>query len=383
MTTTTRIARLPWRPARRLLLAVAAAALGALPIEAQSLDRTGGAGVLLTTYRFASPQQIDIEKMSLLTVPVAAHVPIGRNLEVGVSGAYASGTLTRADGQSTTISGLTDTEVRLTYLMSEDRVRLSASALAPTGKSRLTAEEMDVMGVVAADLLPFAISNWGSGGGLGLNAAVVVPMDEQTSVGVSAGYVVAREYEPLSATSYAYRPGNQLHVRAAADRRMGAAAKAALQVTYVHFGQDRTAGSNFYQSGDRLQAVGSFAFAAGARATGVVYAGYLKRQLGRYTEVVGVTPAQDLVYLGTGFRQSVRRTTLVPTLELRLLGNEDGVDQGRTISAGLGAEVPTGSFDLVPLARARFGQLTVRTGQESSFTGFEVGLSIRNRTFSR
>ena len=372
------------RAARRLMLG---ASLVALPLASASAqlqlsDPVGGAGVLFETYSFGTSEQVGIEKVSLLTVPVSARISIMRDLELGVSSAYASSTLTRTGGASVSLSGLTDTELRLTYQMMRERISLSAVAMAPTGKSKLTADEMDVTGVIAADLLPFAISNWGSGGGIGLNAAVAMPIGEATSAGVSLGYVAARKYEPLSATAFAYRPGNQLHVRAGADRRFSDAGKASLQLTYQHFGQDQRAGTNFYQSGDRLQAVGSYAFAARS-GTGIVYAGYLRRRTGQYTEVVRLTPAQDLVYLGTGFRQQIGGVVLSPTLDLRLLGSEIGVEQGRTISAGLGAEIPMAGFELMPLARARFGHLTLRTAQESGFTGFEIGLSVRNRTFSR
>jgi hypothetical protein len=109
----------------------------------------------------------------------------------------------------------------------------------------------------------------------------------------------------------------------------------------------------------------------------------LQRQEGKYTSVVQVTPAQNLVYAGTGFRQRVGGVVLVPTLDVRVLGNDAGIEQGRTISAGIGLEVPAGNFELLPLARARFGHLTVRTAQESDFSGLELGLSIRNRSFSR
>jgi hypothetical protein len=216
-----------------------------------------------------------------------------------------------------------------------------------------------------------------------MSAALALPVSDASTIGISGGYVMARSYEPLAATSFAYRPGNQMQMRAAADRTFGSSAKASLQLSYLHFGQDQTAGSNFYQTGDRLQAVGSLAFAAGDRGTGLLYVGYLQRQEGKYTSVVQVTPAQNLVYAGTGFRQRVGGVVLVPTLDVRVLGNDAGIEQGRTISAGIGLEVPAGNFELLPLARARFGHLTVRTAQESDFTGLELGLSIRNRSFSR
>jgi len=347
--------------------------------NAQVTDPQAGAGIVMESYTFRAPLQTNIDKISLFTVPIVARANLMPQLDLTVNAAFASATLTRPSGDQTTLSGLTDTEVRLTYATMGDRVRLSAIALAPTGKSKLTGDEMDVMGLIAADLLPFTISNWGSGGGVGATAAVAMPVSERSTIGVSTGFVAARKYEPLSAGAFVYRPGNQMHVRAAADRTFGASAKGSLQVAYSHFSQDQNAGVNFYQAGDRLQAAGSLAFAAGAKATGIAYLGYLRRSEGKYTDVVRVTPAQDLVYAGTALRHPMRGAVLVPSIEVRLLGNESGVDQGRTISAGLGVEIPRGSFELYPQAKARVGRLTMRSSQESDFTGFEIGLTVRSR----
>jgi hypothetical protein len=280
-----------------------------------------------------------------------------------------------------TLSGPIDTEVRLTAALMQDRMRISAVGLIPTGKSQLTPDELDVAGVVAADLLPFAISNWGSGGGIGLSAAAALPASEDMTVGLSAGYVLAREFEPVADNDFAYRPGNQLQIRAALDQTFGVSGKASVSLTFLKYSADQGSGANLFQAGNRLQALASYAFAAGANATGLIYAGYLRRQEGEYTTVTLVTPAQNLIFGGVGARVPMGRSVLQPALDLRILGSsEDGVDQGYTLSAGASVEVPLGRALLVPLARARFGTLTVRSGESSGFTGFELGFSIRSRT---
>jgi hypothetical protein len=343
--------------------------------EAQ-LGWRAGAGATYESYFFASPDDVDLEGVTLITVPLAVDLRLMRNLDVRIASAFAQGTLTRADGEST-LSGVTDTEVRLTLGVRNDMLRVSAVGLLPTGVAELTPEEMDVAGVVAADLLPFAISNWGTGGGVGLSAAAAVPLRDGTALGLGAGYVLAREFEPVAETSFAYRPGSQLHVRAAIDQSVGASGKASVQLVFQRFGTDEAGGTNIYQAGDRMQVVGSYAFAAGTSASGIAYAGYLRRSTGEYTTVAIVTPAQDLIYGGVGFRLPVGSLVLLPTIDGRVLGNEDGIDQGFTMSAGVGAEIPLGSARLVPQLRGRYGSLTVRSGQESGFTGVDAGLSIR------
>jgi hypothetical protein len=95
-----------------------------------------------------------------------------------------------------------------------------------------------------------------------------------------------------------------------------------------------------------------------------------------------VTPSQDLLYAGCAFRQSAGGggIVLVPSLDARVLGNQSGVEQGNTLSAGLGVEIPVGSLQLRPAAKARFGNITVRSGQSSGFSGMELSVGIATRT---
>ena len=373
---------------RRGFRRAAAAALCALgcagTLQAQLSDPRLGAGFKLETYTFGEAESVGIDQVQLLTIPVSARALIGSSFELGVSGAFARGTVTRVSGQESELSGLVDTELRLTARLLDDRFRLGVVALLPTGTSELDATQLDVAGLIAADVLPFAISNWGTGGGIGMNAAVAIPLARGTALGLSAGYVRAQEYEPLAGREFNYRPGNQLHVRAAFDHVLSRASKIALAISYQQFGTDQSDGSNIYQAGNRLQAVGSLAFPAGMRGSGIVYAGILRRLEGEYTnELLPITPTEDLLYTGATLRQPLGGLVLVPSVELRVVGNDDGVDQGYTLTAGTGAELAFGSVELVPSARVRFGNLTVRENQESGYTGLELGMMLRNRALTR
>jgi hypothetical protein len=367
---------------RTTSLLAAALLLPALPLGAQLTDPRAGAAVRFESYSFDAVEAVNLDGIQLLTMPVSARVLLGSRFELGIAGAFARGSATRADGQERELSGLTDTEVRLTARLLDDRVRVGVVGLLPTGTTELSLEELDVAGLVASDLLPFAISHWGSGGGIGLSAAGALPVAAGTTLGLSAGYVLAREYDPLGTQQFSYRPGNQLHVRAALDHALGSTAKASLQLTYLQFGADEADGNNLYQTGDRLQALGTLAFAAGARGSAIVYAGYLRRLEGEYLDqVFGATPAQDLLYAGGSLRQPLGGVVLVPGLDLRVVGSDDGVDQGYTISGGAGVELALGRLVVAPNARLRFGRLTVRADQESNYTGFDVGVTLRNGTF--
>lgn len=375
-------------PGRRGALCAAIAVLaGASGAQAQASALRVGAGMRFETYSFSESETVNLEQIQLLTFPVSVRVPIGSRLELGVSGAFARGTVTRPNGVEHELSGLTDTDVRLTASLSRDRIRLTAVALLPTGTSELDSAQADVTHLVAADLLPFAISNWGSGGGIGMNAALALPVGAATTVGFSAGYVLAQEYQPLAPIGqkqFNYRPGNQLHVRAALDQLIGRSSKVSLQLTYQQFSEDQGDGQNIYQAGDRLQAVGTLAFGAGRSGAGILYAGLLHRMEGTYNVTqLPVTPVQDLLYTGGTLRQPFGTMVLVPSVELRVVGNDAGVEQGYTLTAGTGLELPLGSIEAVPSARLRFGHITVVEDQKSNYTGMELGLTLRNRSLTR
>jgi len=346
------------------------------PLAAQLASERAGAGVFFERYGFSDAASLGIESVTLLTVPFAVRFDATPAIGLQLSGAWARGSMTPANGQELTMAGLTDTELRATFAFRNQAFVLTAIALLPTGHSQLTDNEAQVAGLIAADVLPFRITNWGTGGGFGASVSAAAPVGS-FAAGVSAGYVVAREFEPLDADqSFVYRPGNQLHITAALDRDVGTTAKASLRLSFQAFATDEANGANLYQAGSRFQATGSYAFAAGARASAIVYAGFLHRAEGQFEVQTDVRPAQDQFLAGGGIRFPLGRGILQPGLDLRLLSGTDDADSGHTIGVGATAEWPVGGATVAPALRARFGSAQ-GSGSESAFTGAEAGLAIR------
>jgi hypothetical protein len=359
------------------LLAALVAPFWASHVEAQS--RTVFGGVAFERYRFEDVAATGIESITLLTVPFGVGAALSSRLSLEANGAYASGTLVRADGSESTIAGLTDTDVRARFAVIADRVILSAAYVAPTGHATQTADESEVAGAVAADLLPFRLSNWGSGGGFAADAALVSRVGS-TGVGLSVSYGVAGEFEPLDGDETVYLPGNQLQVRLALDRTVGSSGKATLQLSAHRFSEDRLDGSNLYRSGNRVQGMLSWAFAVGRGSSAVAYGGWLRRQRGTYLDAAQAdreTPAQDLILIGGGMRMPVGPGAVLPTIDARVFRSNDGVGQGYVAGIGLAAELPAGAFTLLPSARARIGNVLVREGIETGLTGLELSATIR------
>ena len=365
---------------RTRALPVVALALALVPAGVQAQAPTFGASVGFETYKFSDPATTGVDAISLFTTPIAARVPLGGGVAFDLSGAYARGSLKRADGTTVTLQGPTDTRVGLSYEPLPQALTITAVALLPTGKEKLSNDEAEVAGIVAADLLPFEISNWGSGGGAGGSMAYAHSFGG-FGLGASASYLVARRYDLIGSPTLGYRPGNQLRLRVALDAATGMTGKASLQLTYQHANDDQVNGSNLYRSGDRFQAMGSYAFAAGARSSGIVYAGVLHRAAGTYFVTQQVSaPREDLLLGGGGFRLPLGGgSVILPSADVRVLRRGNRLDQGTIASVGASAELgSTGSrVVVVPALRGRFGQSLVSEGNSSNFTGLDVSLGIR------
>ncbi|HEX2091083.1 MAG TPA: hypothetical protein VHG28_01730 [Longimicrobiaceae bacterium] len=354
---------------------------GILPVSAASAQSavpawTAGAGAVHEIYRFGDPEAAGIEQVSLTTLPFAVRTPLSHGVRLELSGAFARAALTRADGSRSTLSGLTDTELRVLLPIARDQVTLGAVLVLPTGSATQSGEEAEVASVVASDLLPFRISNWGSGGGAGVNLAVARPVG-YFGVGLNAGYRATREFEPLRDDELTYRPGNEAYLRLAVDRSFGRARKATLQVSAQRFADDELDGRNLYRAGNRYQVIGSYAFPGGSRSGAVVYGGVLRRENGTSLDGLQRYPSQNLLLLGGGMRMPLGRGALLPSVDARVFRSSDGVGQGYVAGAGGSAEWPLGSATLVPSARLRLGRVLVADDVETGLAGVDLGFTIR------
>lgn len=373
---------------RPLLASLALTAVCAAGVVAQGLSGSLAAGANLETYTFEDAGVTGIEEVTLLTLPFGAALQPIRWAQLSVSGAFASGSATRADGSEASISGLTDTSVQLAVPVARDRFTLAAAVILPTGKSSYDQDEAQVAGIIAADLLPFRISNWGSGGALELGT-VVATSAGGVNLGARVGYQMAREFDLLEEEDFAYRPGNRLYVRLGADGSIGDA-RLAGQAAMYRFADDQVNSRNLYRAGNRFEGLLSYTTPLGRRGSGSAYVGAHHRDSGVFLDLAGDTLAglpggpsetatQTVLLFGAGVRQPFRYGILVPAVDLRILRTGDGFGQGYVGGLGASLELPLagGAAVLSPSARLRVGRVLVRSGVESGVTGFEVGAGLR------
>jgi hypothetical protein len=244
------------------LLAGIAALTAAPALRAQASDALYARISALTgwdmrSYDFDSA----IPGTSQWRIPVIGVAPVGRRVSVDVTANYASSRVEAPDG-TRTLEGFTDTQLRVLYTASRDRLVTSLSVNLPTGKQDLSEDEFLVSGAMSSNYLTFPVGPAGTGFNATAGLAWVRPLGAW-NLGLSGSYRYQGTYTPLadSAGSTEYDPGSEFRVRGGLDRLFGQRTRMTLGLTFSTFSTDQFGGTGVtpgtYKPGARL--IGEFA----------------------------------------------------------------------------------------------------------------------------
>jgi hypothetical protein len=354
-------------PALLLIARVAAAQDAGVRISPQFISYTLGA-----------PSNNTISEMA---IPLFAFMPVTKALTLDVGTAFASARVTNTSGgqsNQSTISGLTDTQIRATVNLGSDLVLLTAGVNVPTGRSTVKPAEQAAAGLIGNDFLLFPISSMGSGfGGTG-GIAVAHPFGDWN---LGAGFSVRHSmpfdpYQTAAGTNLRYAPGDETRVRLGVDHPYGTG-RASLGLTYSKFGDDQLA-TSIYNTGDRLLAQGYVTSAMG-RGDYLLSAWNLFRASG--TQFDGTTSGKEnITDLSASYGLPVGGARLEPGIDFRTwMQQSQALSLQSTIS--LRYEQPMGAFTVSPGAGFTLGKLAAQgaTGASTtaSISGFRAQLTIR------
>ena len=252
-----------------VLLAVAApAVLGAQASDALYTRWTGVTGFELQSYSFQPG--IAVRRATQWNIPLAIVAPLGRRVSVDLTTHLAGASVATYAGPTESLTGLTDTELRILYTLQRDRAVASLSVNLPTGMHSVSTSEFTVAGAIGSNYLSFPVASFGTGLGLTAGAAYAVPAGAW-NVGVSGSLRYAGSYEPFSDQPLSYQPGVEVRGRVGADRLVGGSSRLLLGLSASTFSTDQFTGSG---------TINSASYAPGLRFIGDV--GYL-RVIGRGT----------------------------------------------------------------------------------------------------
>ena len=348
------------------------------PGGAQSvLDASARLAPQYMTYDIGSP--VDI-RVSQLAMPVAIVLPIARGMTIDIGTAWASAEV-RGGVERSTISGLTDTQLRASWTLGSDAVVITAGMNLPTGRSTVTESQIDAAGLIGNDFLAFPISNMGTGfGGTG-GVAVARPLGEW-NVGIGGSLRYSGRYEPfeIGGQRVQYEPGSEYRLRAGADRPM-LGGRLSLGATLSMFGDD-AAGGTTYSSGNRYILQG--AWLGTLRGIDVSMAGWnLTRGAGEtvggeapWENIANLAVAATLDAFGTAIEPSVEIRTWMRDAGERASGLHRGDNIGRMVSVGVRTEGSVLGIMLMPSVGYSLGGVQAGSGR-ADITGWRVVVGAR------
>ena len=358
------------------MLVGAIAALGGAisSVSAQSIfDSNVRTAPQFVQYRITSPVG---ETISEFTIPVFDVIPASSALNFDVATAYATARV-RPNGasveQPSSISGLTDTQIRANLMLGTDFVVLTAGINLPTGKETASDAEQLAAFRIGNDFLAFPISNMGTGLGATAGVAVARPVGSW-NLGFGGSLRQSAAYDPIVASSGArprFQPGNEYRARFGVDHPFGTG-RFAIGLTYSKFGDDNLDNS-IYNTGDRYVTQVGFNNSFGG-ANVLLNAWDLYRRPGTIFTGERTGPENIAnVLLGVGF--ATMSGVLEPSVEFRNW-TQQNLSASMLGTVGLRYTVDAGGFGITPSAGYTFGRFAA-VGGNADLNGFRAALAVR------
>lgn len=324
------------------------------------------------SYKVGGTTDLTVSEMA---VPLYVIVPVTQRLTFDLGTSFAQSQV-KQNGATSTISGLTDTQLRGNLSLGNDFVVLTAGVNLPTGKSEVPADQIAAAGLIGSDFLSFPISNMGSGfGGTG-GIAIARPLGSW-SVGLGASVRHTAGYKPFESTDVLqYRPGNEYRARVGIDHPLGTG-RFTFGFTYLTFGNDDLAGS-VYNTGDRYLTEINLDNSVGAGR--LSFSGWnLFRAKG--TIVDGSVLDHENISSGElAYSIPAGSATIEPSVEGRMW-SQVNASASYFGTIGLAAQFGSGTFSVVPSVGYTAGTIATPAAASSTatLTGFRGMLTIRIR----
>ena len=330
---------------------------------------------------YAFDPGIGTKSVSQWNVPLVAVAPLGRKMSVDLTTFLVSGRVETYAGTTETLSGMTDTQLRLLYTMSRDRLVGSVSLNLPTGVQAASTSQYGVAGAVGSSYLSFPVSNAGTA--LGVTGGLAYAQRAGAwNTGLSGSVRYLGSYTPFSNDPLSYRPGIEARVRAGAERLLGRQARLLVGATVSTFSTDTYGGSTSLASGS---------YAPGTRLIGELA---FVRVIGRSTLTLAAWDFYRLAGDTSGFSNPdteenvlsgelrlnypiAPRLRIEPMVAYRQWNPSDYLG-GRLTSGGLRMQAGlTDRLSAAVAARYDAGWIFDRSSGRATVQGYGVSLSLR------
>jgi hypothetical protein len=307
-------------------------------------------------------------------------VPITPRFNIDVATAFASSEVKANGAATSTISGLTDTQVRANMTLGNDAVVFTVGANIPTGQYTIPEGKAEAAGQIGNDFLLFPVSSYGSGlSGTGGVAAARSLGD--WNLGVAASFRKSTQFDAFSISNktFTFTPASEMRARVGVDRMVGNG-RLTLGVSYSAFGND-IADSTSLATGDRYIGQASLFMPLGRTPLGqtdLYVSGWnLYRAKGQQ---LGAPSNPESILNGSVALGFHRGDLLIePSIEGRTWQN-DGIKAGQLANVGLRLRFGAGPLSIMPNATFQAGKVySPLDGTGMDVTGWRLSLMARVR----
>lgn len=322
-------------------------------------------------------------KISEFSVPIFVLIPVTGPLSLDVGTSYAQSTVDQTNNGTkvhSTISGLTDTQIRANYTLGNDAVVITAGVNLPTGQTTVKTNQQLAAGLIASDFLAFPINNMGTGFGATGGLAFAQPLGDW-NVGLGLSMRRSSQYDPFDAgggPALHYQPGNEYRARGGIDHAFGTG-RVSLGLTYSTFGNDNLAGS-IYNTGNRWITQFGLNNTYGP-GTLTLSAWNLFREAGTLADS-SYLGHENISNAALSYGINAGSMIIEPNVEGRAWVQYGNVPTSDMVTFGLRASMTTLGFSILPSVGYSVGRLASQyqgLNLSANLTGLHGSLAIRIR----
>jgi len=231
------------------------------------------------TYQYVETENGRV--LNELSSRLTAFVPIADRFGVRAGIGYAQ------MGQNTNLSqvtGLTDARGAITYAQpaGDGSVVMTLEVNAPTGKTPLAQNELDVVRRISQNFYDFRVTSFSRGFSVAPRVTWALPLTDRLAVGIGAGYKHQRGFQPRAGLQQDYVPGDGVTVNAGFDYQVAQASAVGLDFSFRRYASDELGGAQQFTPGNQYAGTARYLLRSGFKTVRAVvrYASWEQSEFG-------------------------------------------------------------------------------------------------------
>jgi hypothetical protein len=223
-----------------------------IPYILFSQENSGSAfyqsAISVRTGMFYQSIKIGDEKINQMAFPISVMIPVAKNFTVSIVNNPA---LSKND--VTDVNGLTETKIGLRYVALDDKLLLKVIAGLPTGKTKYSIEQFNLVKYLSTGSLDYYVSYYGRGFNSNVGISYAEPISKTLILGGGVSYYYKGDFYPLDLpTGGKYNPGDELTANLGLDYLFDKTTRFNFDVIYTSYAADQIDGVKKFQAASKL-----------------------------------------------------------------------------------------------------------------------------------